>query len=765
MLFLVYTRLNADTRPLCSGLLEAHHYDTFLAMKPLLEHLGEVRQVSNPEADVDALYREAHENQRRCLFLSFTLPHRVPLGLTCPTVAVFDWAYDTVPDHEWQQEPRNDWPAVMSQINGIITGSHFSASVLRSAASQRGLSLPIAVVPVRPPARASTLNSGIAEAHQVKARPEWLDTHTAQLDQLSPALFEKSQQLAAAIPRPSSRASSLVARLRRVWPWSPRARRMAAARPTPAASSSYESRSANLAPLSSLQAWRERQLQPWLLPEPPRHLGGIIYTATQNPLDHHNLYHDLITAFCEAFREQKDATLVLHLEHRDGKSALQPFLEELYRLHPFQCRILICIGEPDEAWWTYLAGVSHFHIHISRGDGSCPRLLQMMEAGKPAITSQATAMGDVARPVNSFIVEGSREPTWWPHDERGLLRASHIRLNWSSLYQAFVDSHKVATRQPDLYRQMAASAQRAAEALTNEQRSIEQLEQMTDHIFLLLSRAPETSESPGSDKDTSERPDPRMVGLRDIVENGWFNRATGELCAGFDISGDSKVLDFGCGVGHATLFCAQFGAHVTFTDTDLPKLETLVGKVKQTIAQSWRGFLSENLPLPMADASVNRVICMEVLEHIENPQEILDELVRVGEPGALYLLTVPEARAERLQQQLSPPEHFEAPNHIHIFDRATFSSMVTNAGLSIESSQSMSFYWALWFGFYWASQLPDEHNSEMPTLDQIQPPYADVLTNWAETWQLVMDHDKDGKVRHALDQFMPKSQVIIARKP
>lgn len=762
MLFLVYTRLNSTTRRVCSGLIEAQHYDTFLAMKPLLEELGEVRRVNCPETEVDPLYHDACGEQRRCLFLSFTLPHQTSIGRACPTVAVFDWGYDTVPDHEWQQEPRHDWLWVMSRLDGIITGSHFSASVLRSAAGQRGITLPIAVVPVLPPSAPAMLDS-TPEGFQQDTHPHWLDTRAALLDQLAPAAFEKSQQMSATRLRANSWLSTVLTRIQRAWPWLSDDGRQAAARANAFDShSSYECRSPNLAPLSPLQTWREQQLQPWLLTQPPGDLSGIIYTATQNPLDHHNLYHDLITAFCEAFRTQRDATLILHLEHRDGRSALQPFLEELYRLHPFQCRVVICIGEPGAAWWEHLANLGHFHVHISRGDGSCPRLLQMMKAGKPAITSQATAMGDVARPANSFIVEGGREPTWWPHDERGLLRATHIRLNWNSLYQAFVDSHKVATRQPDLYRQMAVSARRAADALADPQRSIEQLAQMKDRIFLTH---PSIAETPAVEQVDAGLPDPRMVGLSDMVDRGWFNNLTGELCAGFRITATDKVLDFGCGTGPATLFSARTGAHVTFTDTDLPKLETLANQVKQTIAQSWRGFLSEGLPLPMADASVNRIICMEVLEHLETPQEVLSELVRVGESGALYLLTVPEARAEHLQKKLSPPEHFTAPNHIQIFDRKAFSDMVSDAGLRIESSQSMSFYWALWFCFYWASQRPGEHDSEMPTMDQIQPPYADVLNSWAETWKLVMDHDSDRKVRNALDHFMPKSQVIIARKP
>ena len=761
MLFLVHTRLNSSTRAICSGLTDAQHYDTLQAMRPLLEQLGEVRIVDCPDTEVDSLFRQAGAEQRRCLFLSFTLPHNTPVGMECPTVAVFDWGYDTVPDHDWQHEPRNDWLWVMSQLAGVITGSHFSASVLRSAAGQRGITLPIAVVPLSPPAISDSVGA-------TAGRPSWLDTRTADLQQLSPALFEKHQQSRAANASGRSWPATLLSRLKqavaRLLHSGPGT--LVSNRDAVTSLSSYECRSANLEPPGAFQQWRERQIQPWLRSEPPSDLTGVVYTAIQNPLDHHNLYHDLITAFCDALREQANAILVLHLEHRDSNSALQPYLEELYRLHPFQCRVVICIGEPDATWWAHLAEVAHYHIHISRGDGSCPRLLQMMSAGKPAITSQATAMGDVARPANSFIAESGREPTWWPHDERGLLRATHIRLNWQSLYQAFVDSHKVASRQPELYRQMALSAQHAATALLDQERSVDQLSQLVDRVFLAQPSTLADADNAAT-SDAAKLPDPRLVGLKDIVDHGWFNTGNGELCAGFPISARDRVLDFGCGAGAATLFCATIGAHVTFTDSDLPKLEHVARQVKQSIAQSWRGFLSEGLPLPVADGSISRVICMEVLEHLDDPLKTLKELVRTGESGALYLLTVPEARAERLQKKLAPPEHFAAPNHIQIFDNDSFANLIDQAGLCVESTQSMSFYWAMWFCFYWASRPRDEHATDMPTLDQVQPPYADVLTSWAETWQLLMasDNDHAQSLRHALDRLMPKSQVVIARKP
>jgi hypothetical protein len=40
-----------------------------------------------------------------------------------------------------------------------------------------------------------------------------------------------------------------------------------------------------------------------------------------------------------------------------------------------------------------------------------------------------------------------------------------------------------------------------------------------------------------------------------------------------------------------------------------------------------------------------------------------------------------------------------------------------------------------------------------------------VLDNWARTWAALLDTPHGLKVKRVLDDFMPKSQIIIARKP
>lgn len=259
--------------------------------------------------------------------------------------------------------------------------------------------------------------------------------------------------------------------------------------------------------------------------------------------------------------------------------------------------------------------------------------------------------------------------------------------------------------------------------------------------------------------------DSRDCGLTDAVMGGWFQNATDELFRGFSISPEDVVLDLGCGDGGATLFCARRGAHVIFTDSEATKVAALEEKVRQTPARQAQGIVSDSLPLPLPSNHASKIIALEVLEHVEQPALILDELVRVGRPGAQYFISVPDALSEELQQSVAPALHFEKPNHIQIFSREAFAELVEGAGLIIEARDYYGFYWTMWMLLYWTSRKAEGQLFEGATHDQIHPPYPPLLNNWARVWHDAISLPGGEKMRAALDRAMPKSQIILARKP
>ena len=269
-------------------------------------------------------------------------------------------------------------------------------------------------------------------------------------------------------------------------------------------------------------------------------------------------------------------------------------------------------------------------------------------------------------------------------------------------------------------------------------------------------------------QETASQPDfvdSRDCGLVDAVQSGWYQGESDELFKGFAISAEDSVLDVGCGAGGATLFSANRGAHVVFTDVVAEKIESLKARVEQTRARQFEGFVSNSIPLPVADASMSRVISMEVLEHVEDPAAFLRELVRVGQPGALYLLAVPDPVGENIQKDFAPEYYFERPNHIHIFEREEFGHLVTDAGLHIVRRDSFGFFWTFWMFLYWSVAKQAGCKLQGTSHDVVQPPYPPILNDWAKLWHQVIKMPEAAPMKQALDQLLPKSQVIIARKP
>ncbi len=257
------------------------------------------------------------------------------------------------------------------------------------------------------------------------------------------------------------------------------------------------------------------------------------------------------------------------------------------------------------------------------------------------------------------------------------------------------------------------------------------------------------------EKDTPVSPGPEVfdTGLIDASMSGWLKQETDELIEGFKILPEDVVLDVGCGDLPFLHFCAMRGAEVIFADIDAPKVAALAKMLENSPARAVTPLVCDACTLPLKDASVSKVIAMEVMEHVDDADVFLKELVRVGKPGAQYLITVPDPVAETLQKHLADPSYFQKPNHVRIFGREEFERLVTDAGLIVEERKSYGFYRAIWWIFFWSCK------------QELRPPWHPLLDSWTQTWQRLLETQEGQKVKKVLDDFMPKSQAVIARKP
>lgn len=94
------------------------------------------------------------------------------------------------------------------------------------------------------------------------------------------------------------------------------------------------------------------------------------------------------------------------------------------------------------------------------------------------------------------------------------------------------------------------------------------------------------------------------------------------------------ILDAGCGTGSNITFFNQFG---TTYGIDISSIATKFCRLRG-IKNVVTGDVSK---LPYKDNFFDIVSCMDVLEHIENEQKVIKELLRVLKPDGELILTVP----------------------------------------------------------------------------------------------------------------------------
>lgn len=243
------------------------------------------------------------------------------------------------------------------------------------------------------------------------------------------------------------------------------------------------------------------------------------------------------------------------------------------------------------------------------------------------------------------------------------------------------------------------------------------------------------------------------VGTLDSVMSGWMLAETDEIFRGMPIGPEDLVVDVGCGDGAQIQWCAQRGPHVIAVDIDAEALGQVRSRLADSPARTVEVIEARGEDLPLDDGVATKVICAEVLEHVDDPVPVLAELARIGAPGALYLLTVPGALGEKLQEHVAPPSYFEPPNHIRTIEQEQLRAWVEGAGLEILSYQTYGFFWTVWWALFWASDAP------------LEDPRHPLLDGWSATWESLLQMERGQYFKDRLDAFMPKSQVIIARKP
>lgn len=259
--------------------------------------------------------------------------------------------------------------------------------------------------------------------------------------------------------------------------------------------------------------------------------------------------------------------------------------------------------------------------------------------------------------------------------------------------------------------------------------------------------------SPSESRQQQQAESTDDVGLYDAVLSGWYQNATNEVFRGVPIGPEDTVADVGFGGGGSSLFCAKRGAQIIAIDQNLQASALLKLELEKLSTRCHTVTVGDAHQLPVADNAATRVICTEVLEHVNDPDAVLAELARIGKSGALYLLSVPSEAQENLQKQIAPSIYFQKPNHVRIFTDQQFANLVKDHGLLIEQQVQYGFYQSIWLALFWACEV-----------DLTKPDHP-ALHHWEEAWRAILGTRSGPELKRQLDAFLPRTQIIVARKP
>jgi len=141
----------------------------------------------------------------------------------------------------------------------------------------------------------------------------------------------------------------------------------------------------------------------------------------------------------------------------------------------------------------------------------------------------------------------------------------------------------------------------------------------------------------------------------------------------FPLANGDRVLDLGCGEGRHVINVYLHG-DVTAIGVDLSHRDLLTSRerflpfAQKDADKQFYLQQADATRLPFADHSFDKIICSEVLEHIENYQGVLAEIERILKPGGLLAITVPRAWPEKICWWLSHEYHQVDGGHIRIFN-------------------------------------------------------------------------------------------------
>ncbi len=220
-----------------------------------------------------------------------------------------------------------------------------------------------------------------------------------------------------------------------------------------------------------------------------------------------------------------------------------------------------------------------------------------------------------------------------------------------------------------------------------------------------------------------------------------------------------RLLDVGCGMGRHAFEALRRGAEVVAADLDersLAAVDEMAGAMwvagEVPPGGSFQVVRADALHLPFADASFDRVVASETLEHIAEDSVAMAEIDRVLRPGGRAVVTVPRWWPERVCWALSREYHSNEGGHVRIYRTPELTGRLSECGFEVQGVEHAH---ALHAPYWWIKcAVGPSRESLLPKL------YHRFLV-----WDLTARPPATRLLERALNPVLGKSVVVYVRKP
>lgn len=179
---------------------------------------------------------------------------------------------------------------------------------------------------------------------------------------------------------------------------------------------------------------------------------------------------------------------------------------------------------------------------------------------------------------------------------------------------------------------------------------------------------------------------------------------------------NEKILEIGCGSGYYTKAIAQITPHLTASEY----AEKYLAAARSYNTVPIDGYVHcSATELPFEDASFDKVLITEVIEHIPDWKKALDEIARVLKPGGTLVISTPNRLSymNRAYAVKRKAKKFKFNEHVIEFSPNEF-KLVISERLAVRSMFFVNFLLPHPFDIRWTNHSPSQRVVRM--LDAIE---------------------------------------------